>query len=66
MLVILKGKQWEFSCEWELKFSDGTFVSIYYYKEHGVTPPDMYDWHIGGKSLKSVRLVNQAFKTMNV
>lgn len=37
------------TCEWCLKFEDGTIASIYDYKT-GRTPFDEYNWHIGGHS----------------
>jgi hypothetical protein len=35
------------SCEWHLKFDDGTIASIYDWKM-GRTPYHEYEWHIGG------------------
>lgn len=37
------------TCEWKLKFEDGTIASIYDYKV-GYTPTCEYEWHIGGHS----------------
>jgi hypothetical protein len=35
------------TCEWKLKFDDGTVASIYDYRV-GYTPMGEYEWHIGG------------------
>ena len=50
------------SCEWDMKFKDGTIATIYDYKEGGVTPRGLYDWSIGGKSFKAVSLVRRVFE----
>lgn len=36
------------TCEWCLKFEDGTIATIYDYKVYGLTPRGLYAWHIGG------------------
>jgi hypothetical protein len=38
--------------KWILTFSDGSFATIYDYKEPEV-PKDEYDWHIGGRNVPS-------------
>ena len=38
------------SCEWALKFEDGTIASIYDWKMGYHTPMFEYAWHIGGHS----------------
>ena len=40
------------TCEWKLKFDDGTVASIYDYKV-GYTPMGEYEWHIGGHSAEA-------------
>ena len=35
------------TCEWNLKFEDGTIATIYDYKTSR-TPMGEYEWHIGG------------------
>ena len=40
------------TCEWCLKFEDGTIASIYDYKV-GYTPMGEYAWHIGGHDTKA-------------
>ena len=35
------------TCEWNLKFEDGTKASIYDYRTSS-TPMGEYEWHIGG------------------
>lgn len=37
------------TCEWGLKFEDGTYATIYDWKE-GETPFGEYRWHIGGSN----------------
>ena len=44
------------SCEWVLRFEDGTVATIYDYKEDS-TPMGEYSWHIGGTSIESVNRV---------
>jgi hypothetical protein len=45
------------TCEWHLKFEDGTIATIYDWKT-GYTPRGVYDWHIGGyPDSKAVELV---------
>ena len=41
------------TCEWVLRFEDGTIATIYDYKTN-TTPTDQYDWHVGGHSLKAL------------
>lgn len=41
------------TAEWRLRFDDGTVASIYDWKEPS-TPMDVYDWHVGGKSVKAL------------
>lgn len=44
------------SCEWRLKFADGTIATIYDWKI-GYTPMAPYEWHIGGHTNDAVDLV---------
>ena len=41
------------TCNWELKFDDGTVATIYDWKMSD-TPMGEYEWHIGGHSLTAV------------
>ena len=47
------------TCEWNLKFADGTVATIYDYKE-GTTPKGAYDWHVGGFNQYAVKRVTEA------
>ena len=47
------------TCEWNLKFADGTIATIYDYKEYS-TPMYEYDWHIGGYNQYAVKRVTEA------
>ena len=44
------------TCEWSLKFADGTIATIYDYKTD-CTPLEEYDWHIGGFNAYAVKRV---------
>lgn len=46
------------TCEWTLKFSDGTVATIYDYKTD-VTPISDYDWHVGGFNKYAVKRVQE-------
>jgi len=46
------------TCEWTLKFADGTVATIYDYKED-TTPKDDYDWHVGGFNQYAVKRVTE-------
>lgn len=46
------------TCEWALKFSDGTIATIYNYKT-GFTPMEEYDWHVGGFNKYAVKRVQE-------
>ena len=48
------------TCEWAIKFPDGTVATIYDWKMLA-TPFEEYNWHIGGHTDKAVELVNQLF-----
>ena len=37
------------TCEWDLRFEDGTYATIYDWKEYD-TPFGEYRWHIGGNN----------------
>jgi hypothetical protein len=41
------------TCNWELKFDDGTVATIYDWKMND-TPMGEYMWHIGGYSMDAV------------
>jgi len=47
------------TCEWVLRFADGTVATIYDWKEDA-TPTDQYDWHVGGSSKYALDRVNDA------
>lgn len=49
------------TCEWHLRFEDGTLATIYDWKT-GETPTQLYSWHVGGKSMKAVDLINETFE----
>ena len=53
------------SCEWNLLFNNGTYATIYDYKENGKTPRGMYDWHIGGQSIKCELYVKHVFNRVH-
>jgi hypothetical protein len=44
------------TCEWCLRFEDGTVATIYEWK-NGFTPMGMEEWHIGGNSRYAVERV---------
>jgi hypothetical protein len=46
------------TCEWKIKTDDGLLVTIYDWKM-GVTPLDLYNWHIGGHSDENVAWVGK-------
>ena len=50
--------------EWDLEFSDGTVATIYNYKDgknycgaSGLAKTKIRDWHVGGRSARAVRNV---------
>ena len=49
------------TCEWSIKFADGTIATIYDYKTDA-TPLEEYTWHIGGFNNYAVKRVNEAVK----
>ena len=49
------------TCEWNLRFVDGTIATIYDYKEFS-TPMEEYDWHIGGYNKYAVKRVTELLK----
>lgn len=59
------GDDYKVSCEWVLKFEDGTYATIYDWKSskkyrgdyYGIDAKDNTDWHIGGTSERSSDLV---------
>lgn len=48
------------TCEWQLLFEDGTYATIYDWKEHA-TPMGQHSWHIGGKSFAAVLHITETF-----
>ena len=49
------------TAEWILEGADGTVATIYDWKT-SATPKDLYHWHIGGHTSKSLDLVNSVLK----
>ena len=47
------------TCEWILEFEDNTIATIYDWKLSS-TPKNLYDWQIGGASLKALDYVEEA------
>ena len=47
------------TCEWNLKFRDGTVATIYDWKEV-YTPRGEYRWHIGGLNQAAVDRIHEA------
>ena len=44
------------TCEWGLRFEDGTYATIYDWKEYE-TPMGVHRWHVGGdSSLAGIRV----------
>ena len=48
------------TCEWMLKFEDGTIATIYDWKT-GRTPMGQYEWHIGGHSSDAVDRILETY-----
>jgi len=60
------GDGYKTDAEWELKFSDGVYATIYNYKDgknyngaSGTPKTQITDWHVGGMSSRAVRNVEQ-------
>jgi hypothetical protein len=58
------GDGYKVDAEWELKFSDGTYATIYNYKDgknycgkSGLAKSKITDWHVGGSSKRAVECV---------
>lgn len=49
--------------EWQLVFDDATIATVYDWKE-SETPLGLHDWHVGGKSSHSARLVADALEAV--
>jgi len=45
------------TCEWVLKFEDGSVVTVYDWKTYSRTPRKMYEWHVGGTSPQAEALI---------
>lgn len=61
------GDGYKTDAEWELVFEDGTFATIYNYKDGknyngkaGTATTKITDWHIGGCDKRAVELVCEA------
>ena len=57
---------YKIDAEWNIEFDDGTVATIYNYKdgknylgEDGLDVEEITDWHVGGKSNKSLKLVKE-------
>lgn len=62
-----KGDEYKVDAEWMLKFSDGTYATIYNYKngknycgKNGLAKKNITDWHVGGSSELAVTRVQDA------
>lgn len=53
------------TCEWNLKFRDGTIATIYDWKEV-YTPMSKHRWHIGGLNQAAVDRVYEALEVEHV
>ena len=53
------------TCEWIIKFSDGTVATVYDWKESS-TPKGEYEWHIGGHNQKSVAAILKIFQSAGI
>ena len=61
------GDGYKVDAEWEVKFSDGTYATIYNYKDgknyngaKGTPKTKITDWHVGGSSELAVTRVQNA------
>lgn len=61
------GDGYKVDAEWQIKFEDGTYATIYNYKdgrnycgEDGLDVDDITDWHIGGQNERAVARVQEA------
>jgi hypothetical protein len=50
------------TCNWGIKFADGTIATIYDWKESS-TPRGVYSWHVGGTSPRATQLVIQEWES---
>jgi hypothetical protein len=53
------------TCEWNLRFDDGTVATIYDWKMPE-TPMGLYRWHIGGRDYKAVDKVRNTLRNEGV
>jgi|APGre2960657373_1045057.scaffolds.fasta_scaffold175025_2 hypothetical protein len=51
------------TCEWALKFEDGTVATLYDWKT-GYTPMGEYEWHIGGRNAEAVDHILSTYYAM--
>jgi hypothetical protein len=63
------GDGYKVDAEWEILFSDGTVATIYNYKDgknyngaSGLAKTKIRDWHVGGRSARAVRNVEQVLE----
>lgn len=66
------GDGYKVDAEWALKFSDGTYATIYNYKDgknycgkSGLAKTKITDWHVGGQSARAVACVEAAIEEYN-
>ncbi len=64
------GDAYKCDAEWKIEFENGVVATIYNWKngknycgKNGIATTKITDWHIGGNSQESVRLVKQALQS---
>lgn len=67
------GDGYKVDAEWMLKFSDGTYATIYNYKsgknyngKSGTPKTKIRDWHVGGSSQQALYAVQEALEQAGV
>ncbi len=50
------------TCEWQIRFKDGTCATIYDWKEYGRSYKKVTDWHIGGMNQRAVNYVKDVYE----
>ena len=67
------GDGYKVQAEWNLKFSDGTYATIYDWKQgknycgsSGISKTRVRDWHIGGSTPEAVKRVTQALRDAGI
>jgi hypothetical protein len=61
-----EGDGYKVDAEWEIEFEDGTVATIYNWKDgknycgkSGLAKTKITDWHVGGRTMKSVERVKE-------